>query len=505
MLAPVKIFIIYAHEDAEYKDKLITAFALLKKNGLVETWHDGIIKPGAIWEKEIGDNLNIAQIILPLISFNFFNSDYIQNIEIEKAFEREKTGEAKILPIIVDDCNWQDHNRLVQFQVLPKNGKPIVLWDNMASAFTSIIEGLKLVITDFQAKELHFFDNDLNEKVNPDFPPKPLELPEDNFIPSLWKNFHFLSFSIIGILIFLIAYVKFTYKAPTEQIRFQEEMVLVKGGSFNIGDGFGEGESNEYPIFKVTISDFYISKYEVTFSEFDRFADSMNRIRPRDNKGWGRGKRPVINVSWYDAIEYCNWLSEERGRTPYYNISKEFRDKNNLQISDIKHWLVTTNSNSNGFRLPTEAEWEYAARQLGEKVRFGNGRDIAKPREINFNADSTWQNMYYIYSEKYSELDTPIRKTCPVDTLSFPPNKVKLMHMSGNVMEWCWDWYNDSTYYHIRRTIDPKGDNYGLFRVVRGGGWGSDAFRCRASCRSNSCFLADRGYSQLGFRIACNK
>ena len=92
------------------------------------------------------------------------------------------------------------------------------------------------------------------------------------------------------------------------------DWVLVQGGSFQMGDQFGEGLCNETPVHEVIISDFYIAKYEVTFDQYDVFCDSTGRMKP-DDMGWGRGDRPVVNVSWDDARAFCDWMTNQTGQT----------------------------------------------------------------------------------------------------------------------------------------------------------------------------------------------
>lgn len=269
------------------------------------------------------------------------------------------------------------------------------------------------------------------------------------------------------------------------------DMAFIKGGTYTMGNVLNdtEGGSDETP-HTVTVGDFYISKYETSFDEYDAFCTATARQKPAD-QGWGRSKRPVINVDWYDAIEYCNWRSQKEGLTPCYTIDKTNKDPNNSHGSDAKKWTVRCDWNANGYRLPTEAEWEYAAREGGKKVRFGNGRDLIDPSEINFDARSN-------YKERYSVVGEYRQKTVPVTELS--ANALELKNMSGNVWEWCWDWYGDKFYAESNNARDPRGPGAGTYRVARGGSWDDVPLNCR---------LASRGYGgpdfwnyYLGFRVA---
>jgi formylglycine-generating enzyme required for sulfatase activity len=250
-----------------------------------------------------------------------------------------------------------------------------------------------------------------------------------------------------------------------------ETMVFIPGGTFLMGDVMGDSVSkDELPIHDVTLDSFYMSKYTVTFEEYDIFCDSIGYQKP-DDEGWGRGKRPVINVNWFDALYYCNWRSKNEGFEEIYkNIGP----------------YVTANWLANGYRLPTEAEWEYAALGGGKRVRFGNGKDVANPDEMNYNGSET--DINYAIIGKFRQ------KTVPVG--SFAPNPLGLYDMSGNVWEWCWDWYNE---YSPIAQNNPNGVENGMFRVLRGGSWGNYAEGCRSAHRYGG--FPDNRYYSTGFRL----
>jgi formylglycine-generating enzyme required for sulfatase activity len=136
----------------------------------------------------------------------------------------------------------------------------------------------------------------------------------------------------------------------------EPEMVELTGGEFWMGSQENEGKSSEHPRHLVKIEPFAMEKYEVTFAEYDTFAKATGRPFP-DDEGWGRGRRPVINVSWKDAGKYAEWLSEQTGKA---------------------------------YRLPTEAEWEYAAR-AGSETRFWWGNVMEPGKAICEGCESQWQ------------------------------------------------------------------------------------------------------------------
>ena len=231
--------------------------------------------------------------------------------------------------------------------------------------------------------------------------------------------------------------------ADTEQVAIQPaktelpDMVYVQGGTFNMGSN--EGEDNEKPVHSVTLSNFYIGKYTVTFAQYDAFCNETKRSKPGD-EGWGRGNRPVINVSWDDAVAYCRWLSTKTGKT---------------------------------YRLPTEAEWEYAAR--------GGNKSKGYTYSGSNNIDAVaW------YSDNTAH---------PVGQKQ--ANELGLYDMTGNVWEWCSDWYGD---YSSGSQTNPKGASSGTNRVLRGGSWYHVPLNCRVANRYSSS-TPDNRNDNFGFRV----
>ena len=253
------------------------------------------------------------------------------------------------------------------------------------------------------------------------------------------------------------------------------QMQAIPAGTFQMGDTFGDKvDRDELPVHAVTLSAFELARFELTFEEYDLYCDSTGVEKP-DDEGWGRGRRPVININCFDAVKYCNWLSEQHGYTAVYRITGE---------------EVTANWFANGYRLPTEAEWEYAARSGGKQHRFGNGKDTLRSTEANFNASPE-------YVKAYSKPGEYREKTTTVG--SFGRNGSGLADMSGNVWEWCWDRYG-ADYYEKSSSSNPKGPGEGAYRVLRGGSCFNYPANCRAAFRiSNG--PADRGYD-VGFRLA---
>jgi len=206
------------------------------------------------------------------------------------------------------------------------------------------------------------------------------------------------------------------------------EMVWIPAGSFRMGDLQGGGGSDEKPIHRVSVGRFAMGRYEVTFAEYDRFAEATGREKPSD-RGWGRGNRPVINVSWYDATAYAKWLSEQTGKQ---------------------------------YRLPTEAEWEYAAR-AGTETKYWWGNSIG----------SNKANCYRNYCGDRFEYTAPVG--------SFAANSFGLYDTVGNVWEWtCSESENK---YKGKEQRCAKNVNKNNRLSLRGGSWSYDATRMRSANR----------------------
>ncbi len=271
------------------------------------------------------------------------------------------------------------------------------------------------------------------------------------------------------------------------------EMALVKAGTFQMGDEVGDLWDGTRPVHTVTLTyAFWMGIHETTFEEYDAFCESTERPYAYDH-GWERGARPVIYVSWWDAIAYCNWLSAREGLQPAYNEAGELLDRNGNVTTDI-----TTVA---GYRLPTEAEWEYAAagghQAPAPRFRFAGSDDIDEVAWYFGNSgeyEFTGSALGIDYSRHGGTAIQGI-STHPVGQKQ--PNELGLYDMSGNVWEWCHDWYGE---YTTESQSNPIGAATGHVRVMRGGSWIFGANDCRVGNR----FYRSRHDKifRLGFRVA---
>ena len=145
MSSAVKVFISYSHKDEDLKDELYVHLATLRRQGKIQAWQDRDIDAGTEWDGAIKDNFNEADIILLLITPRFIASDYCYDKETQWAIERHEKGDARVIPIIMKPCDWQD-TVFSKLQVLPKDGKPVTKWDDQDEALVNVVKGLRRVV-----------------------------------------------------------------------------------------------------------------------------------------------------------------------------------------------------------------------------------------------------------------------------------------------------------------------------------------------------------------------
>lgn len=256
-------------------------------------------------------------------------------------------------------------------------------------------------------------------------------------------------------------------------------LIQVPGGSFIMGDTRGGLTYYEQPIHTVVLNPFYLSKYPVTQAEYTAVMGS----HPAFSYGAG-DSYPVYGLRWYSALQYCNLRSINEGLSPVYTISGSTNpadwgavptDYNTVYNAP---WdAVICNWTANGYRLPTEAEWEYASRGAANN-----------PDHLYSGSDDLNAVGWYLSNSGNS--------SHPVGSKS--PNALGIYDMSGNLYEWCWDWWGQY-YYSSSPSDNPKGPLSGLARAKRGGYWGADVNFCRVARRSS--FDPYRTAHYIGFRV----
>ncbi len=246
--------------------------------------------------------------------------------------------------------------------------------------------------------------------------------------------------------------------SDSEAKQVDDGFVWIDGGSFLMGSPESENwRIEDETLHKVTVSGFWISPYEVTQAEYKRLTGS-------DPSSFSGENLPVESVSWLDAVRFCNAMSADAGMTPAYTVSGE---------------TVTWDRAADGYRLPTEAEWEYACR-AGTTTPFNTVHSTG-PDEANYYG-------HYPYEIEENYFDDSVLETRPgryrqttVEVDSFEPNPWGLYNMHGNVNEWCWDLYGE---YDTENTADPTGAASGTRRVYRGGGWNDFGKNLRSAYRA---------------------
>ncbi|HPF30098.1 MAG TPA: flavodoxin, partial [Lachnospiraceae bacterium] len=268
----------------------------------------------------------------------------------------------------------------------------------------------------------------------------------------------------------------------SEAVTASEEFIYITGGTYDMGSPDTENwRTPDETLHTVTVGDFYMSAYELTQEEYEAVMGNNPSTFSGENL-------PVENISWLDAVNYCNARSEQEGLTPAYIIDGD---------TDSDEPRVLWNRGADGYRLPTEAEWEYACR-AGTVTPFNTETSIS-PEESNYYGHYPYdiEENYFSQSNLTTQPGEYRQTTVAVD--SFSPNAWGLYNMHGNVSEWVWDYYGS---YDTEAVTNPTGPATGNLKVYRGGGWNDFAKNIRSAYRAT--LEEDMGSFNVGIRLVRN-
>jgi len=256
-----------------------------------------------------------------------------------------------------------------------------------------------------------------------------------------------------------------------DTVPYLREQIYLPGGDYLMGSQFFDRPENERPRHEVNLPPFLMAYTEVT-------QDLWNTVMKANPSARTGNKLPVTNINWYEALEFCNALSKLDGLEPCYTIDTSSSDANNTSEFDTFKYNVSCNWQANGYRLPTEAEWEYAAKCCDSNYakKYAGGNSVSEVAWFDDNSNA---------------------RVREVATLS--PNEWGFFDLSGNVIEWCWDFWGA---YNKEKQSHPKGAASGSYRVARGGSWMKDSDKCVITSRGG--FSPEHKNNELGLRIVRN-
>jgi formylglycine-generating enzyme required for sulfatase activity len=526
------LFISYAREDKPIADTLYAYLKPLIAQGKLRVFIDTEeIEKGEEWHKKITSQLHQADAFLFLVSQHYFRSNYVIDSELPAMIKRYREDQVACWPFLVSDYPWDDfvidgfHLAGIQAigpfdnnkRLIPLNALPAPNQDSQfKGVYTEVrewIEKLEREETQKQealARQQEQKEREVKQRLEQEeeqrkqqerqeserergeqaqqssavkahtrqtdshiAQPTPAGSGSDKASSTRSNSYLWLFiFGLVAVLSISLLMNKTEQKRQKVSVLSQPEsgsfrdtlssggkgpeMVWIPAGSFMMGSPKSETGrgSNEGPQRKVQIRSFALGKTEVTFDEYDRFADATGRKRP-DDQSWGRGSRPVINVSWNDAVAYAEWLSGETGKS---------------------------------YRLPSEAEWEYAAR-AGMPTPFSTGTCITT-EQANYDGNFDYAGC---------GANTGVYRQKTVTTGSLPPNPWELHEVHGNVWEWVQDCYVDS-YKGAPSDGAPRVSGTCKYRVFRGGSWNFIPRYVRSASRNFNAPVT-RNFI-IGFRLA---
>ena len=420
-----KVFISYSHRDSDSRDRLLVHLEPLVRDGGLEVWADNQIQAGEKWGDSIETALNEAKVAILLISADFLASRFISKNELPPLLAAEEDEGLVILPVILKPSRFNRIASLSQFQSINSPAKPL------------------LKLSDVEQEEIwvdlsNRVEDILKQSVFPPSPPKVSPKTDTSTTKATsFENFAELLDNDVKL-----------------------EMVAISGGGFWMGspDNEEEREDRESPQHRVNLSPFWMGKYPVTqgqWMEVAAFPKVKEDLKPQPSKFFGLD-RPVEQISWFEAVEFCDRLSRQTGKN---------------------------------YRLPSEAEWEYACRAR-TVTPFSFGETISTDL-ANYDGNYTYGKGS---KGEYREQTTPVA--------TFKPNAFGLYDMHGNVWEWCAD------HWHKNYEGAPPGGTPWIdggdskLRVLRGGSWYFFPRNCRSADRGGG--EPDDRSGNNGFRVVCS-
>jgi len=504
------------------RNTLENHLSTLRNVGKISTWHDLELEAGTEWEPAILNKLDTADIILLLVSSNFIASKYCYGTELKRAIARHHEGTARVIPIILRSCDWNHADvPFSKLNVLPTHAKAITGWPDQEEAFTIVARQIRETVDQLRAKRLAQVQEEqeriqrgqqlkaeeearqrlaqqeteqqleqkrlLREQRQAEEQEKLLkaeklrqqqaaeaarrkqeELEPPPNVPPVTPSPLSLPTALFEFEVATITKGSFLKKPEGNRTRKRAksytadlgnniflEMVAIPGGSFNMGS---TESGDEQPVHKVTVAPFFLGRYPITQAQW-RVVAGFDKVKCDLQPDPSRFKgvdRPIERVSWREAVEFCDRLSRKTNHT---------------------------------YRLPSEAEWEYACR-AGTTTPFHFGETIT-PNLANYDGNYTYGSGS---KGEYREQTTPVG--------SFGvANAFGLYDMHGNVWEWCADhWHSDykgaPTDGSAWLTADQNAQ-----RLLRGGSWYDAPRSCRSADRDH--YTPDSQGYDIGFRVVC--
>jgi formylglycine-generating enzyme required for sulfatase activity len=453
MSSPLKTFIIYSSHDRALRDELLQHLRPLIRAKKLSVWSDKEIPSGEDWNDEIKQNLAGTELFLPLISKNFFNSDFIQDTELPFAEQRRSEGLGYIIPILLSPCGYQIDPIIGKLEVIPKN-IPINSkdWENEDAAWTHVIEKINIRAEQIfeereGVKKAEIAENQRieNEKRLIEKQKAEAQIAENQRIENEKRLIENQKADAL-----LKAKLEAENLVALEKKRLEDaqkqtlglgrksgfEMIRVEGGTFLMGSPENEPYRRENECqYSVTVKSFSIGKYPITQADWRE----IMKNDPPQLHFKGKTQCPVESVSW----------------------------------NDIQDFLIMLNKKTNkNYRLLTEAEWEFAARGGNQSKGFiyAGSNNLKEVAWFWDNSDS---------------------KTHPVGEKK--ANELGLHDMIGNVVEWCQDTFKPYP-------CDTKTKANELVRVLRGGSWFDSNYFNRVAYRDN--YEPNNRSNYNGFRVA---